>query len=89
MKGGIQLLSIVSLLSTLVNGQATCIKATCLAKAQTSSTLCIRQSDGTATQGGNVQYIYDQCDSGSRMFCDPIIDDKTFKLNGTCSRNDS
>lgn len=36
-----------------------CIKATCISKTQTSSTLCLRQSDGTATEGGNVQYIYD------------------------------
>ena len=66
-----------------------CIKASCISKSQTSSTLCLRQSDGTATQGGNVQYIYDQCDTTNRMFCDPFIESRTNKYNGTCSKNSS
>jgi len=36
-----------------------------------------------------VQFIYDQCDTANRFFCDPFIDDKTQKYNGSCSKNSS
>ena len=67
------------------NGPAVYIKASF----QPNSTPCLRKKDGTASQGGNVQYIYDQCDTANRFFCDPFIDDKTLKYNASCSKNSS
>lgn len=90
MKAKLSLLAAALLFSqALAADTVSCIKATCLSKSQTSSTLCLRQSDGSATDGGNVQLIYDQCDTASRMFCDPVIDSTTNKYNASCSSNSS
>ena len=86
---GVSLCVLIAYFWGEVQSQAVCIKATCLSKSQTSTTSCLRQSDGTATSGGNVQFIFDQCDTTDRMFCDPFIDSTTVKYNGTCSRNTS
>ena len=80
----------VALLVATVSAQSStsqCIKAQCISYTQTTSSYCLIQSDGSATSGGNVQFIYDQCDTTRRYFCDPNIDSVSGKYNGTCSKN--
>ncbi|CDW80572.1 UNKNOWN [Stylonychia lemnae] len=69
--------------------QEQCIKANCISKVQTTSSLCLRQTDGTAITGGNVQFVGDQCDSTNRYYCDPSIDQNTQKYTGQCTKNNS
>lgn len=49
----------------------------------------MKQTDGTATSGGNVYVIYDKCDTTSREFCDPSIDSTTYRYTGSCATNTS
>eukprot|EP00347_Sterkiella_histriomuscorum_P012136 403369758 len=69
--------------------QQQCIRASCISKVQTTSTQCLRQTDGTANTGGNVLFIGDQCDTTNRYYCDPSVNATTNKYEGQCVKNSS